>query len=82
MHSVGLFEIDSFEFYVSSIIKDRFSVVLGYTTFNLKTLIYAKHCYIGLLGTSNKQYDSQHRENQLTSLSLNLLSYPFPFSSI
>lgn len=76
----GAIWIDSFYFYVPSIIQDRFSVVLGYATLILQALLYARHCYIGLLGMSNKQYDSQYRDNQLPFLLLDLLSYPFPSS--
>lgn len=57
-----------------------FFFVLGYATLILQALLYARHCYVGLLGMSNKQYGSQYRDNQLLFLLLDLLSYPFPSS--
>lgn len=74
----GAIWIDSFWFYGPSITQDRFSVVLGYTTFILLALLYARKCCIRPLGMSNKQYRSQYRNNQLTFLLLDLLLYRFP----
>lgn len=76
----GAIWIDCFYLYVPSMLQHRFSVVLGYTTFILQALLFARHCYIGPLGMPNKQYSSQYRDKQLAFLLLGLLPYPFPSS--